>query len=373
MIRFLIQKEFLLIMRNKFLPRLIVIMPLIMMTLLPFAANLEVSNINISVVDSDHSQISSQLINKISASQYFNMISYPPSYEQAMQAIERGDVDVVLEIPNDFARNVATARPVDLHISANAVNATKAAMGSNYLNSIVQTYAKELSESQGSNVRQKDARQPALTVTSQYRFNPYLNYKFFMVPALMVMLLTIICAFLPAVNIVGEKETGTIEQMNVTPVGKFAFIFSKIIPYWIIGFVVLTICFGVAYVLYDLIPNGSLLTIYVGALFFILIVSGTGLLISNYSSTLQQAMFVMFFFMIILILLSGLFTPVESMPHWAQNITIFNPLKYFIEIMRGVYLKSSTLSDIASQIGVLSIFAVVINGWAIISYHKKNQ
>ncbi|MEG1588143.1 MAG: ABC transporter permease [Mucinivorans sp.] len=370
MIRFLIQKEFLLIARNKFLPRLIVIMPLMMIALLPFAANLEVKNINLSVVDSDHTNLSRQMVDKISSSEYFNLISCPSSYHVAMEGIEGGVVDVVLEIPINFARDLGTGKVPEMHITANAVNATKAAMGSNYLNTIVQTFAFELAHNQASMDQQQTT--PQTQITSQYRFNPYLNYKFFMVPALMVMLLTIICAFLPAVNIVGEKETGTIEQMNVTPVGKFTFICSKIIPYWIIGFVVLTICFGVAYVLYGLVPQGSLLTIYAGALFFILIVSGMGLLISNYSSTLQQAMFVMFFFMIIMILLSGLFTPVESMPHWAQNITIFNPLKYFIIIMRGVYLKGSTIVDISTQVGILAIFAAVINGWAIISYHKKS-
>ena len=140
-----------------------------------------------------------------------------------------------------------------------------------------------------------------VNISVQNRFNPHLNYKFFMVPALMVMLLTMLCGFLPALNIVSEKEIGTIEQINVTPVSKFTFILAKLIPYWIIGFIVLNICFLLAKVLYGISPVGSLLTLYLFSLIFIVLISGFGLIISNYSGTMQQAMFVMFFFMIILI------------------------------------------------------------------------
>lgn len=198
-----------------------------------------------------------------------------------------------------------------------------------------------------------------------------MNYKKFMVPALMVMLLTILCGFLPALNIVSEKEVGTIEQINVTPVGKFTFIFAKLVPYWIIGFVVLTIVVLLGRFMYGIAPQGSLFTFYLLASVFVFVVSGFGLVISNYSNTMQQAMFVMFFFMLIFILMSGLFTPVESMPGWAQIITIFNPMKYFIEIMRVVYLKGSGLEALSKQIIALLGFALFFNSWAVYSYRKN--
>lgn len=197
-----------------------------------------------------------------------------------------------------------------------------------------------------------------------------MDYKVFMVPALMVMLLTLICGFLPALNIVGEKEMGTMEQINVTPVSKLTFIAAKLIPYWAIGFIVLTVCFGIARLAYGLVPAGSILTIYVAAIVYIFAVSGFGLVISNYSSTMQQAMFVIFFFMLIFILLSGLFTPIGSMPGWAQAITVVNPLKYFILVMRQVYLKGSSAGDLLPTIGALVVFAVVANVWAVVSYKK---
>lgn len=193
-----------------------------------------------------------------------------------------------------------------------------------------------------------------------------------MIPALMAMLLTLLTGFLPALNIVGEKEKGTIEQINVTPVRKSVFILSKLIPYWLIGGVVLTICFGLAAFVYRLFPAGSIGTIYLFAVMYILIVSGFGIVISNYSGTMQQAMFVMFFFMMIMFIMSGLFTPVNSMPEWAQMISRFNPLTYFIQVMRLVYLRGSGLSDLLPQMMALSGFAVFFNGWAILSY-KKND
>lgn len=220
--------------------------------------------------------------------------------------------------------------------------------------------------------KREGAALPLINVVPQYKFNPNLDYKVFMVPALMVILLTLLTGFLPALNIVSEKEMGTIEQMNVTPVNKFTFILAKLIPYWVIGFTVLTICFGFAAFVYNILPVGSLLTIYLFSGIYILVVSGFGLVISNYSNTMQQAMFVMFFFIMILILMSGLFTPISSMPEWAKIVTIFNPLKYFIQVMRMVYLKGSVFMDLTTQMFALLGFVVFFNTWAIISYKKTN-
>jgi ABC-2 type transport system permease protein len=185
-------------------------------------------------------------------------------------------------------------------------------------------------------------------------------------------LLTIICGFLPALNIVGEKETGTIEQINVTPVSKFTFIVSKLIPYWIIGLFVLTVCLLLGAFIYGLIPSGNLLTVYFFAIIYIVSISGIGLVISNYSETLQQSMFVIFFFMIVMILMSGLFTPVASMPSWAQYLTVINPLKYFIQVMRAICLKGSDITHLMTQLAALCSFALFFNAWAVLSY-KKNK
>lgn len=350
-LRYLIEKEFKQILRNGFLPRLILLFPCMIILVMPWAATMEVENVRIAVVDHDRSPSSERLVHRIEASRYFRLTHIPTSYDDGIRYIERDLTDMVLEIPRGFEKEQTNGRPASALVAVNAVNGTKGALGSSYLMQI-------LSPGQsGASVR--------------YMFNPYLDYKVFMIPALMTMLLVMLCGFLPALNIVSEKEKGTIEQMNVTPVSRFNFTLAKLLPYWIIGFITLSLCILLAIWVYGLVPVGSLLTIYAATVIFVLVISGLGLTISNYSSTMQQAMFVMWFCMLVFILMSGLFTPIGSMPSWAQTLTYANPLRYFMEIMRMVYLKGSTTKDILPQLCVLSGFAAILYTWAIVSYRKQ--
>jgi len=370
MIKFLIEKEFKQLLRNSFLPKMILMMPITMMLIMPWAANQEVKDINLSIVDNDHSTYSERLINKMTSSGYFRLTDVSSTNEEAFHSIELGKSDIIVEIQPDFEKNLFREGVGNVMISSNAVNGTKGGLSSSYMASILSDYANEIREEQSQMTG--NTILPVINIIPQNKFNSHLDYKVFMIPAIMVMLLTMLAGFLPALNIVGEKEIGTIEQMNVTPVNKFTFIMAKLIPYWIIGFIILTICFGLAALVYKLFPVGSLLTIYLFASIYILVVSGMGLVISNYSATMQQAMFVMFFFIMILILLSGLFTPINSMPEWAQYLTTVNPLKYFIQVMRMVYLKGSGIAELGTQMIALIIFAILFNIWAVLSYKKTN-
>lgn len=370
MIKFLIEKEFKQLLRNSFLPKLVFIFPCMIMLLMPWAANMEIKNINLNVIDNDHSAVSRRLVDKIGSSNYFRMTGIPSSYHQGLRAVEEGTADIVLEIPRHFEKDWMNGKGVQVLIAANAVNGTKGGLGGSYLANIINDYVAELRTEHP--VVSMSGSIAMIDIATQNLFNPNLNYKMFMVPALMVMLLTMLCGFLPALNVVSEKEVGTIEQINVTPVGKFTFILAKLIPYWLIGFIVLTICFGLAWLIYGIVPVGHFVTIYCFAVIFVLAVSGMGLVISNHSATMQQAMFVMWFCMLILILMSGLFTPIQSMPEWAQVITDFNPLKYFMQVMRMVYLKGSGFVDLVSQLVILLAFAIFFNVWAVRSYKKNN-
>lgn len=370
MLKFLIEKEFKQLFRNAFLPKLIFIFPVFMMILLPWAANMEVKNVYLNIVDNDHSPLSERLVQKIAASDYFRLNGISTSYDEAMKAVERGTADVIMEIAPDFERNLMRGEASTILLSANTVNGTKGSLGSSYLSAIVSEFGAELDAENPSAASILIV--PTINISQQMLFNPNLNYKLFIVPALMVMLLTLLCGFLPALNVVSEKEKGTIEQINVTPVGKFTFIIAKLLPYWAVGFVVLTICFGLAWLFYGIFPVGHFLVIYGCAAIFILSVSGLGLVISNSSSTMQQAMFVMFFCLIILMLMSGLFTPIASMPEWAQIITVFNPLKYMITALRTIYLKGGGFSDLHTQILALIGFALFFNTWAVLSYRKNS-
>ena len=369
MIKFLIEKEFKQLLRNSFLPKMILIFPCMIMILMPWAANLEIKNINLNIVDNDHSVLSRRLVDKIGASTYFRTTALPDTYNEGLRSIEIGSADIILEIPRDFEKSWMTGNSPRLLVAVNAVNGTKGGLGGSYLSSIINDYTRELQSESPTKAMSAGMGLPRIGISTQNLYNPNLNYKLFMVPALMVMLLTMICGFLPALNVVGEKEVGTIEQINVTPVSKLTFILAKLIPYWLIGFIVLTICFFLAWLL-----NISVLKPlkYPFAVVFLFVVSGFGLVISNHSATLQQAMFVMWFFMLILMLMSGLFTPVHSMPEWAQLIAALNPLKYFVEVMRTIYLRGGGIVELLPQLGALMAFAVFFNLWAVRSYRKSS-
>lgn len=356
------EKEFKQIKRDRFLPRIIFLVPLMQLIILPFAANFEMRNINLGVIDNDHSVVSTQLTEKILSSGYFRLTNVSASYDQAITSIESNESDLLLEIPVNFEKDLGREGQADVLIASNAVNGTKGGMGSSYLSQIIQDFNREKGFTSGS-------------VFSGVRytnlFNPHLNYKNYMVPGIMVFLLTIIGGFLSALNIVSEKEKGTIEQINVTPVPKTLFLLSKLIPFWIIGFILLTIGAIVAWIVYGLVPIGNMGIIYLFAAVYLIAFTGFGLAISSISSMQQQAMFTAFFFLIIFAQLSGLFTPISSMPEWAQDMTLLNPVRYFVEVMRMVYLKGSTFADLSGHFIIVCLFALFFNVMAVVSYRKK--
>lgn len=368
-LKYLLEKEFKQFIRNKFMPKVVVFMSCMMLLVMPWVADFEVKNVNVCVIDSDHSACSQRMVHKISSSTYFHLIAIAQNYHEAMKSIESGVADVILEIQPEFEKNLMREGEAKVMISVNAVNGVKGGLGNAYLLGILNDYATELRTAQMPVNTQ--VGMPLMNIVPQNRFNVHLNYKMFMVPALLVMLLTLLGGFLPALNIVVEKELGTIEQINVTPVKKFTFILAKLVPYWCIGFLALNFGIALAAILYGFVPTGNILTIYIFTTVYILTVSGFGLVISNYSDTVQQGIFLVFFFMIILILMSGLFTSVRSMPDWAQAITIFNPLKYFIQVMRLIYLKGSVFSELIPQFLTLCCFALGFNTWAVLSYRKS--
>ena len=357
-------------MRNIILPIVFVLLPLLMVNMVPRAATQEVKNLNISVIDNDHSTWSKRLIEKLNASQYFHLTNVSTSYEQALHSVESGKADFIVEIEPRFERNLVRQGVSQVMISANAVNGVKAGLGSSYLAQIIADYSAQLRDESGLAAQQ--VTMAHFDVVPRYLFNTTLDYKPFMIPGLLAMLLILLAGFLPALNIVGEKEKGTIEQINVTPVGKFNFILSKLIPYWCMGLVVLLYSMVLAYLIYGQAPVGSVAVILLFTTIFILIVSSMGLIVSNYSDTTQQAALVMFFFLVIFILLSGLITPVSSMPIWAKAITYVNPLRYFIEVLRMLYLKGSSLANLHFYLYAMIAYAIVMASWAMISY-KKNS
>lgn len=359
-IKYLLRKEFTQIRRDSFLPRLIFIYPIMIMCVMPWIMNMEVKNIVVDIVDNDRSTQSQQLVHEIEASKYFIFNGQQPTYSKALDNIERSKADVAIVIPQHYSRDLTQGEMPQVLIATNAINGTKGAIGAGYLAQIVSANALPTASA----IQSK--------IATLYLYNNHLNFKLFMIPALFAMLIMMVTGFLPTLNIVSEKEKGTIEQINVTPVSRGTFILSKLIPYWIIAFFIITVCLALAWAVYGITPAGNVALIYLLAMLLALFFSSFGLIISNYSDTMQQAIFVMWFFVVILLLLSGLFTPTRSMPPFAYLTTYINPVSYFIEAMRTVFIRGGNFSNIAHQVFALVGISLFMGSWAVLSYKKNN-
>lgn len=364
-LKILLWKESRLMMRNPFIPRIIVFLPFMAMLILPLVANLDIKNVSVAIVDNDRSILSRRIASDMSASEYISVKNTMFLYSEALELVETGTTDAVVTIPLHYSKDLAAGKMPELKIDANGVDAMKGSLGARYAaQSATRTVLQWLSE-QGAN-----HAIPEETSVLNY-YNPTLDFRNYMTPALMVILIIIICGFLPTLNLVSEKESGTIEAMNVTPVEKITFVLSKIIPYWIVGILVITVGMLIGRFVYGISPAGNIADIYLATILFSIVMSGLGTSIANMSATILQSIFVTFAFIMIFQLMGGLFTPVSSMPQWAQYITYAVPPRYFIEIMRSTYLKEAGISDLWVQYLALAGFATLFCMIASITYKKQ--
>ena len=336
--------------------------PIIQLIVLTYAADSEVENVNLTIVDQDRSMYAGRLIEKIRVSDRFILVAVTPSSRLADIMMQDGSTDIVLTIPPQFEKLFYKRRSGELQLLVNAINGQQATVGASYLSSIVQSFNREIRLEAAPHLTVlKQASTPRIKTEHSYWYNEELNFKHFMAPGIMGELVTILVMLLTAMNIVREREIGTIEQINVTPIKKWQFILGKMIPFLIIGMILLVIGLTVGKLLFDVPMRGNLAVVFAYCLVNLAAVLGLGLFISNLSNTQQQAMFTTFFFVIIFILMSGLFTPIESMPKWAQYLTLPNPVAHFVNVMRSVLLKASSFSDVAHNFQVTAILAVVFN------------
>lgn len=369
-LKILLEKEFRQIFRNPAILRMIFMMPAVQLLIMPLAADYEVKQVSIVVVDYDHSSYSKNLVNKITATDYFNLVDYTDSYNKALNYVEDDKADLILQIPSAFEKTLVREDEATLFLAINAINGVKANLGGAYLRSVIGDFNREVRLDWVQLPRQNP--QPMIQISGINWFNPLMNYRFFMVPGILVLLVTMVGAFLSALNIVKEKEVGTIEQINVTPIKKYQFILGKLIPFWVLGNIILTIGLGISWAVYGIMPVGSFLTIYAFAGVYLIAVLGLGLLVSTLANTQQQAMLLSFFMMMLFILLGGLYTSTDSMPTWAQWFVKVNPVAYFIEVMRMVVLKGSSLYEIRHHLAAVFTFGLVLNSLAVWNYRKRS-
>jgi ABC-2 type transport system permease protein len=369
-ILYLIQKEFIQIIRNKAILPMMTILPIVQLILLSNAASNEVKNINIVIVDRDLSETSRLLDRKVSANDRFSVVASPTSMEAAMELMQANRTDIILDIPANFERDYIKKEQPILQVLVSAINGQQAIIGNGYLAAIIASFGRELKQTTVPSTG-TGSSPPGIQIASRNWYNKELEYTHFMAPGILAELAALLTIVLSAMNTVREREIGTIEQINVTPIKKWEFILGKMIPFLCIGLVLLTVGLIASKLIFDIPMRGSIGLIFGYAVINLIAVLGFGLLISNFANTQQQAIFIAFFFMLIFILMCGLFTPIASMPKWAQYLTIPNPLAHFISVSRKVLMKGSGLADIKWEFIYTLVLAFVFNGLAIWTYKKQ--
>lgn len=367
-IKYILQKEFIQIFRNKTMLPMIFGVPIIQLVVLVHAATLEMKSIDMYVVDQDLSSMSRQVISKFEGAPFYTISGTSFSMDLANEEIEKNKADFILHIPKGFEHDLITENKSKVQLLIDGINGTAASLINAYSTSVIMDFNRNILVDLTHMPQLKDAN--LIQVDTRYWYNPELNYKIYMLPGILVILVTLISMFLAAMNIVREKEIGTIEQLNVTPIKKFEFIVGKLVPFLVIALFELAFGLAIGKFFFHIPIIGSLWLLFGFAIVYLLVVLGIGLFISTISSTQQQVMFIAFFFMLVFILMSGIFTPTESMPMWAQKVNIINPFYYFMRVIRMILLKGSGFWDISREFFSLCIYATIMLSLSVWRYRK---
>ena len=364
----ILRKEFIQIFRNRVMLPFIFVVPIIQMVVLVFAANLEMKELRIFTIDKDLSESSRKLRSEFTASPFFRDKGTGLSLKDGEEMLLSDKADLILVFNKGFEENLRKESFSSIQLLINAINSSKAGLVNAYSEAIIRDFNQD--------IRLEWLGIPALdmpgniNISYTYWYNPELNYKIYMLPAILVILVTIIGMFLTAMNLVREKEMGTAEQINVTPIRKFHFIIGKLMPFWVIALFELGFGLTIGKFFFHLPILGNLAVLFGFASVYLLAVLGFGLLLSTFSDTQQQVMFLAFFFMLTFVLMSGIFTPVESMPEWAQKVNIVNPFAYFMRVIRMILLKGSGFHDIRREFISMLLFAICILSLSVWRYRK---
>jgi ABC-2 type transport system permease protein len=365
---YLIRKEFIQIFRDKFMGRAIFGVPIVQMLLLVPAVTFEIKNVELCIIDRDMTSTSRELVYQLEGSTFFNVKYATFSEQKANDLLYKGKCDLVLQIPSGFGEETGKGNPGRILISINAINAVNAQLSWAYLNGVIRDYNMDIiAENSGSG---SFASIPQIQVSNRYWYNELLNYKYYMLPGILGILVLVIGFIFAGLNLVKEKESGTIEQINVTPIKKYHFIIAKMVPFLMIGLIDLAVGLIIGKLTFDIPFEGSIGILFLGSAIFLVAVLGLALFVSTFSHTQTQFMFTAFFFIIIFVLMSGVFTPLDSMPVWAQKFDLINPAAYVMRINRMVMLKGSTFQDISKDIISLFLIAIAFTTLAVNRYRK---
>ena len=356
----------------------VLLIPFIQLLVLANAATFEIRDTPLYVVDQDHTSVSRGLVTRFAASGDFRIAGASASPELANERLLAGDVTMVLTIPREFERNLVRTHSGVVQLVVNAEKGMAAGIVQFYASRILTRYADELGAAGTTGLAPPSGVEPPprpgaprVDVRTRAWYNPSLDYRHYMVPGILVALVTLIGTLLTAQNIAREKELGTLEQLNVTPITRAQFIAGKLLPFWFLGMFELAGGLVIGRLVFGVPVLGSPLLLLAVAAVYLVAALGTGLWISTIVETQQQAMFVTFFIMMIYLLMSGLFTPIDSMPRWVQVVAEFNPVRHFVGISRAVLVKGATLRDIQRPFIILAVFAAAVFTLAVRQYSKR--
>jgi len=366
-LRTLVKKEFLQIRRDGLMMRQLFLMPIVQLVVLSSAATFEVKRASMYVVDLDRTATSTGLVDRLRASGRFDLVAASPSMDAANEAMLRRRAGIIVSIPADFEKELVRHREADVQLILNAEDGAAAGVTHSYAVQIIAAYTREV----GREIAPAVGPPAAIEVRSRGWYNPDLNYRDYMVPGILVQLVTIVGTLLTAINIAREKEIGTLDQLNVTPVRRGQFIAAKLIPLWSIALVELGIGLAVARFVFGVPMEGSLALVFTAAAIYLVAALGIGLWVSTLVETQQQAMFITFFILLVYLLMSGLFTPVHSMPTWAQWLAELNPVKHFVAVMRAILLKGAGLAEVAKPLAILALYGGVVFSLAVRQYGRR--
>jgi ABC-2 type transport system permease protein len=365
----LIKKEFLQVFRSPLLLSILIVAPMVQFLLFPFTADYEIKTLQIAFIDHDHSSLTRDIMKKFEGAPSFVLHGTIESKQQAEKMIQIDELDFVIEFPAKMESQLLSQQKISIAITANAINSIKASIGTGYIQTILGDFLKTMGEGQANN----SLHHSQLLTTNIYWFNEKMNYKNLMIPGILVILVTLIGAYVTALNIVREKEIGTIEQINVTPIKKWQFLLGKMIPFWILGMTEFMMGIGLMYLVFGISVQGSLPALMGITAIYLLVMLGLGFFISIVSENQLQAMFIVFFLFILFVLLSGLFTPTEGMPEWAKYINYFNPMSFYMDVIKKMILKGSSIHDVKENVIALASMAVILNTAALMMYRDSKK
>ncbi len=364
-LRFLVRKEFQELRRNPRLFGLVIVAPIMQLTLLGYAATTDVRDVPVVVADGDRSAASRELVGRFDASPNFSVVRTVTTTREIEPFLESGNAWLALSIPAGYGELISRGQPAVVQVIADGSDSNSTSVALGYATSLVGGYAQELA-------RQAPRGEGGIDARIRVWFNPQLESRHFMIPGVLALVLLVVTANLAAMAIVREKELGTLEQLNVSPLRRWELIVGKLMPYGAIGMVDVLLVVAVAVFWFEVPLRGSFALLFALSLLYVLCTLSLGLFISTVSETQQQAMMTAtFFFLTPMVYLSGFIFPIENMPAVIQPFTYLIPLRYFLVIVRGIFLKGIGLKLLWPQAAALAAWGIVVLSLAVVRSRKR--